>query len=547
MKFGPVPVAKAEGAICAHSVRHPEGTIKKGQILLKDDIEALVRGGFEEIIVARLEKGDVGEDKAAAMLAAALAGDGVRVDKAFTGRANLFAAHDGLFVTDSAALARLNRIDDAITVATLDPYDRVAEGRMVATVKIIPYAVRERALKRALDAAKKAGPLACVAGLKARRVGLVATRVEGTREKVLDKTARILAERLEALGARLGEEIRCEHDSEDVAAAVAKLRKGRHDLIIVFGASAIIDRRDMVPTGIKAAGGTLTSFGMPVDPGNLLLLADLDGVPVIGAPGCARSPRENGFDWVLERLLAGIPVTRADITALGAGGLLMEIESRPQPRLRAAEPAKAPRVAAIVLAAGRSRRMGGANKLLEDFAGKPMVRHAAEAALATGAGPVIAVTGHMREAVAAALDGLGVRIVHNPDYGEGLSSSMQAGLAVVPETCDGVLVCLGDMPAVGAGLMQKVIAAFAPDSGRLIVVPTHQGKRGNPVLFSTRFRDALMDVRGDVGARHLIGANEEAVFEVETDAACLMDLDTPEALAQARTALAGNDNEEVVE
>lgn len=538
MKFGRVLVSEAEGALSAHSVRHAEGLIKKGQILLKSDIEALARSGIENILVARLEKDDVHENKAASLLAQAVAGENLRIDKAFTGRVNLFAAADGLVQVDAGTLARVNRVDEAVTLATLAPFARVAAGRMVATVKIIPYSVRVKSLDRAVALARKAAPLISVKPLKAHRAGLVQTRVEGTADKVLDKTSRVLAQRLEALGSTLGEEIRCRHEAGDIAAAVKKLAASGHAPVIVFGASAIIDRRDMVPAGIEAAGGRIEAFGMPVDPGNLLLLGRLGEVPVVGAPGCARSPKENGFDWVLERLLAGIPVKRGDITAMGAGGLLMEIETRPQPRLRAeGETEPAPRVAALVLAAGRSRRMGGVNKLVEDFGGRALVRHAVEAALESRAAPVTVVTGHMQEAVRAALSGLDLRFVHNPEFAQGLSTSLRAGLAALGREADGVLVLLGDMPGVTPRLIDALVAAFAPKEGRLIVVPTYRGKRGNPVLFSMRLRDQLMAVKGDVGARHLIGANAEAVAEVEADETALLDVDTPEALAAARRAL----------
>ena len=171
---------------------------------------------------------------------------------------------------------------------------------------------------------------------------------------------------------------------------------------------------------------------MPVDPGNLMLIGTARGQPLIGAPGCARSPKENGFDWVLMRLLAGLPVSRSDITGMGVGGLLMEIVTRPQPR---DEPVKADgrRIAAIILAAGRSTRMGGPNKLLAEIGGRPLVRIAVEEALASSAQPVIVVTGHQREKVEAALEGLKVQRVHNPDFAEGLSTSLKAGLAAVPD------------------------------------------------------------------------------------------------------------------
>ena len=193
----------------------------------------------------------------------------------------------------------------------------------------------------------------------------------------------------------------------------------------------------------------------------------------------------------------------------------MEIVTRPQPR---EEPvADSRRIAAVVLAAGRSTRMGGPNKLLAEIAQRPLVRIAAEEALASRAKPVIVVTGHQRPEVERALAGLPVKFVHNPDFAQGLGTSLRTGIAAVPPDADGVVVCLGDMPQVDAGLVDRLIAAFDPARGALIVVPTFDGKRGNPVLWSRRFFPDLMAVEGDVGARHLIGRYPEAVVEVAVD------------------------------
>jgi molybdenum cofactor cytidylyltransferase len=273
---------------------------------------------------------------------------------------------------------------------------------------------------------------------------------------------------------------------------------------------------------------------MPVDPGNLMLIGKARGQAVLGAPGCARSPKENGFDWVLMRLLAGLPVSRADITGMGVGGLLMEIVTRPQPRTEP-QPEKGRHIAAVVLAAGRSTRMGAINKLIAEIGGKPLVRIAAEQALASRASPVIVVTGHERERVEAALKGLPVRIVHNPHYAEGLGTSLKAGIGAVPADADGAIVCLGDMPQVSAALIDRLIAAFDPERGALVVVPSIDGRRGNPVVWSRRFFHDLTQIQGDIGARHLIGAYVEAVVEVPVaDDAALTDVDTPESLSAVK-------------
>ncbi len=240
---------------------------------------------------------------------------------------------------------------------------------------------------------------------------------------MVEKTIRVLTDRIAPAGASIIAERQVPHDQAALAKAIDELLKAGAEMVIVFGASAIADRRDVIPAALEAVGGTIDHFGMPVDPGNLLLIGRANDVPVIGAPGCARSPKENGFDWVLMRLLAGLPVAREDVTGMGVGGLLMEIVTRPQPREKAMQEGRK-RIAAVVLAAGRSTRMGAVNKMIAEIGGKPLVRIAAEQALASQAAPVIVVTGHERDKVEAALKGLNVRFAHNPDYAEGLGTSL---------------------------------------------------------------------------------------------------------------------------
>jgi len=383
-----------------------------------------------------------------------------------------------------------------------------------------------------LAIARAERPLVRIAPYTVKKVGVISTVLPGLADKVIEKTLRVTADRLAPAGASIIAERRVPHETRALAAALDQVLRAGAELVVVFGASAIADRRDVIPAAVEAIGGRIEHFGMPVDPGNLMLIASAGGHPVLGAPGCARSPKENGFDWVLARLLCGLQVTRRDITAMGVGGLLMEIVTRPQPR--AVETVAGRRVAALVLAAGRSTRMGGPNKLLADIGGRPLVRIAAEEALASQARPVIVVTGHEREGVEAALKGMPVTLVHNPDFARGLSTSLKAGVAAVPAEVDGVIVCLGDMPQVDAALIDRLIEAFDPEHGALVVVPTIAGKRGNPVVWSRHFFSDLAAVEGDIGARHLIGIYPEAVVEVAVSAAALTDIDTPDALAAVK-------------
>ena len=537
MKFGAVPVSEAVGATAVHSIRQGDLVLKKGTLIRAEEVAALQAAGVKEIVVARLEPGDVSEDQAAADIAAALGGDGVRLDRAFTGRCNLFADRPGILVLDRDAIDRLNRVDEAVTVATLSAYKPVVEGEMIGTVKIIPFAVSRAARDKAVDEAARAKPVVRVAPYTIKKVGIVSTLLPGLAPKVIDKTLRITEARIAPAGATIVAEKRVPHEQAALARAIDEVRAAGAELVIVFGASAIADRRDVIPMAVETAGGEIEHFGMPVDPGNLMLVGRIAGQPVVGAPGCARSPKENGFDWVLMRLLAGLPVTRADITGMGVGGLLMEIVTRPQPR--AEEPPKAPKkqqhVAAVVLAAGRSTRMGAVNKLIAEIGGKPLVRIAAEQALASRASPVIVVTGHERDKVEAALADLPVRVVHNPDYADGLGTSLRTGIAAVPADADGAIICLGDMPQVDARLIDKLLAAFDPEKGALVVVPSIEGRRGNPVVWSRRFFPDLMAVQGDIGARHIIASYVEAVVEVPVAGdAALTDVDTPESLSAVK-------------
>jgi len=540
VKFGKISVTGATsaiGAILAHAQTAGAKKLKKGRVLSADDVAALKAAGIAEVVAARLEEGDIGEDAAAERIAAAAAGPNVTQAAAFAGRANLYADVRGVAVIDRIVLDTLNRIDESITIATVPPFEAVDAKQFVATIKIIPFAVNGDVIERWAKAAAEAGDLVRIAAFARHAVGLVQTVLPVTHQKVLDKTTEVMRQRIEGLESRIKAEIRCAHDEAEVAIAIRDLRGQGCDMVLIVGASAITDRRDVIPAAIEAAGGRVEHLGMPVDPGNLLLLGrDGDGTPVLGLPGCARSPKFNGADWVLRRLLADVPLNGPDIMAMGVGGLLKEIPSRPQPRAGTLVPdaPRLPRVAAMVLAAGRSRRMGSINKLLAEIDGQSMVARVADAVLASKAQLVVAVLGHEAVRVRAALVGRDIAIVNNAEYAGGLSTSLKRGLAEIPDDIDGVLVCLGDMPRVTAQHIDKLIAAFYPFEGRAICVPTHQGKRGNPVLWARRFFLEMQEVAGDVGARHLIGAYGDFVVEVEMEAeGVLIDIDTPEALAKA--------------
>lgn len=535
MRFGSFPLGETEGAILVHSLRAGGRLIKKGRVLTQTDLAQLHEAGVSEVTVARLEADDVPEDIAATRVAQALRGEGLRMGAAFTGRVNLYAEKAGVVVLDGARVDAINLIDEAITLATLAPFAPVAPGEMVATVKVIPFAAPEGAVGKAVDAAEKAR--LAIAAFQPKKVALVSTELPGQKSSLLDKNRSSLEARLVPLSGRLVFERRSAHDPRLVADALRAGDAAGAELLLVFGASAITDRRDVIPAGIELAGGKVLHFGMPVDPGNLLLLGSLNGKPVVGLPSCARSPKVNGFDFVLQRLFAGLPVAREDVMRMGVGGLLQEIPTRPQPRDAEHAPLRAPRIAALVLAAGLSSRMGS-NKLLAEWRGKPLLRWTVEAALASEGRPVIVVTGHESARIEAALKGLDVKIVHNLHFAAGLSASLKAGIRAVPGDCDGVIVLLGDMPEIAASLVDRMIAAFSPPDNRSICVAVHEHRRGNPVLWARQFFPEIESLSGDIGAKDLIAAHEDVVCDVEADGSVLRDVDTPDALAALRAGAA---------
>ncbi|MBK1668098.1 hypothetical protein CKO28_08615 [Rhodovibrio sodomensis] len=535
MIFADIPAFEAEGAILAHSQQVGARTFKKGTRLSAEDVRALRAAGVETVAAVRLAAGDLDEDAGARRVAEACRGDSVSLGTAATGRVNLFAEADGVAVFARDRLDAVNLVAEEITLAAVHPYDRVERGQLIATVKVIPLGVAEATADAAAQAARTGGtPLIRVAPFRPRACGLLQTTLPGTRDKVLAKTTEAVTARVEGLHGHLAAELRARHDTRSVADALVALRRRGAELILILGASATTDRRDVIPAGIAAAGGRVRHYGMPVDPGQLLVLAEIDGVPVLALPGSARSSRVGGNDWVLWRLMAGLEVTREDIMRMGAGGLLKEIPTRPLPRAAAApervpRAGAAPRIAALVLAAGQSSRMGGRNKLLETVDGQPLLLHAVDAAEGSRADPVVVVTGHAQTAVADLLQDRAVAPVHNPAFASGMASSLRAGLSALPGEIDGVVVLLGDMPRVDAATVDRLIDAFDPDNGAAIVAASAQERRGNPVLLGRRFFPEIREIEGDQGAKPILQAYPDQVRLVETGDA-FTDLDTPEAL-----------------
>jgi molybdenum cofactor cytidylyltransferase len=328
MKFGVVPLSKATGATLAHSIAVGEGRLGKGRVLSAQDVELLAKAGHSKLMVARLNKNDVPENEAAARIGAELATLNITAKAASTGRVNLHAAEAGLLSVKPKIINAINAVHPSITLATLADFAVCQQGAMVATVKIIPFAAPQKTVEKVENLAAKTA--LTLHPFKPLQIGLIQTTLPLTKDSVLEKTADVTRQRIAAFGGTMSVAAHCNHDADALAETLHAMQ--HLDLLIVFGASAVCDDEDVIPAAIRLIGGKVTRVGMPVDPGNLLVLGHKGKTTIIGAPGCARSPKENGFDWVLARLFAGLKVRPRDIMGMGVGGLLMEIPTRPSPR-----------------------------------------------------------------------------------------------------------------------------------------------------------------------------------------------------------------------
>ncbi|MEL6187113.1 MAG: molybdopterin-binding/glycosyltransferase family 2 protein, partial [Myxococcota bacterium] len=534
-----VPLPEAEGCLLAHTHRLPppqegaRGTVlKKGRRLGAEELAAFEAAGFTSVWAARLETGDIVEDDAATRLAATMVGPGVRAEAASTGRVNLFATVRGVFVVHARRIDAVNLVDARLTVATVAPHQVVDAGAMVATVKIIPFAVPRGTLEAAQAAAtSEPEPLLEVRAFAGLRTALLLTELPGVAAVQLDRAEATQRARLEYVEAKLEWCRRVAHDHEILRDAVKEVLDDGAELVLMLGASAMVDVDDVLPAAVEGVGGELLQVGMPVDPGNLLVLGRRGRTAIVGVPGCARSPKRSGFDAVLERLAAEIPVGGGDIQRMGVGGLLLEIPSRPRPRQREAPRPRPARVAGIVLAAGRSTRMGVRNKLLQRLDGVPMVTRVVDQLLEAPLDPLLVVVGHEAEDVRAALRGRPVKFVDNREYAEGMGTSLRAGVRALDTEVDGAVVALGDMPFVTAAHVEQLIGAFEGHPPR-IVIPVRDGRRGHPVLFGAGYFEEMRGLSGDVGARELLQRHRAFIREITIDDdAIYLDVDTPEALA----------------
>jgi molybdenum cofactor cytidylyltransferase len=527
----------AEGVILAHTLRLPGKTLKKGRVLSADDLAELQNSGIQRVSGVRLEADDVDENQAAQEVALALAGQQLDIGKPVAGRCYLYAKNDGLAHIDKAVIDAINLLDCGIYIATLSEQAECLQQQALASIKVIPFAIGRRQLDTCLELARGAGGAIALQAYRAASVALILTETTGLKESLLCSTSRVTRERVSAMGGRMLFETRCDHSVEAIRSALEEALATGVDLVLVCGASITVDPADVVPAAIVDCGGTVDHFGMPVEPGNMLLLAHIDGRPVINLPGCSRSPKLNGLDWVMQRMAAGLPLGKTEILSMGVGGLIKDISHRWRMREQAnlIEQFQSPhKVAAIVLGAGRSSRMGEQNKLLSTVGGTAMLQRVVDAALKAEVVSTTVVTGCEAEEVRKLLVGREVAFAHNAAYQEGIAGSLKRGLSSLPGDIDGVIILLADMPFINSAHINELLAEFNPATERDIVAPIREGRLGNPIIWSARYIPVMMKLSGDRGARPLLDEFAANVWEVPMgDDAIFMDVDTPAALAVA--------------
>ena len=522
----------AIGQLIAHGQYLDDGKIQKGTILSEEDILKLQNANIKMITCAIPEEGDVNENIAAGRLASALNTSGIKTNRAATGRVNFYAKRIGLLRYDYNFISKLNSIDEAITLALVPHNQLLANNNMAATLKIIPFFVKEEMLQRTENLISEYGGFT-FHPLSPRKVWLIQTKLPGQKDRLFDITKKVTEARLKPLGADLIGETRTKHSIDGVSEAINIAQSNSAEIILISGASAIIDRNDIIPEGIKLSGGNIDHFGLPVDPGNLLLIGHFDQTRIIGMPGCSRSPKLNGLDWVLHLELAGITLDKKELANLASGGLLMEISSRPLPRKLVGYRHDKKRIAGIILAAGESIRMGKTNKLLQEIDGVPMIRKVTKEMVASNLNSVSLVLGCDAEKIANTVKDLPVKFIFNPNYGLGQSQSIRHGVESLNNDITDALISLGDMPLINAKLINQLIDYHfdLPNSNNNITLPEYRGKRGNPVIWGKAFFEELKTLSGDLGGRALFESYPTAINPYfVSDDSILKDVDTTEML-----------------
>ena len=328
MQFGSVKLDKSEGSILAHSIKLENLNIRKGTILSEKHIIDLSNKGVKTVVVARLENGDIEENKSAIIISKAFTNNSLILSKANTGRINIFSKHDGLLRYNFSSIINFNLIDEGIALSLLAQNSFVKKKQLIGTLKVIPYSLPKKTILKFSGFEN----LIIVKPFKQKKFSLIQTSYSNIKKSFFEKTITETKKRVENLGGSLVDDIICEHNGKELTSKIETIIDKDIDILLISCASAVSDRNDILPKSIMDLGGDIIHFGLPVDPGNLLILASLNNKFLVGMPGCSRSPSLNGLDLILRMLTAEININKQIIASLGVGGLLKDTRLRPFPR-----------------------------------------------------------------------------------------------------------------------------------------------------------------------------------------------------------------------
>lgn len=519
------------GSVIAQTYNLPGKTISKGTFVTSEIVDYFKEFDVQTILCAVPANGDIHEDEAAEAISNAIDKNQIYVEKASTGRVNFKSQSLCLVRYERALIREVNLVDESIAFSIVEHNQLLAKNDLIATLKIIPFFTQKKYVDQVISILAK-NELFKTHSLNKKKVSLIQTSFEWQKKSMFKATSNVTRNRLEALDCSLNEEKLICHDYKALCSEIRSSTGSGIDILLISGASAITDRSDYIPKAILSEGGEIIQYGLAVDPGNLLLIGKVGNTTVIGMPGCARSPKLNGFDWVLQLLMADIPISREELAEMGAGGLLMEIASRPLPRALAKSVSKREKkVMGVILAAGNSTRMGKDNKLLRNIGDAPLIRNTAIEMLKSDLDSCSIVLGYQSDKVADVIKDLNVNLILNPLWKEGQASSLRAAINTLDSTYSDLLIMLGDLPGIKSIHINSIIEEHLLTDNRKskITIPSFKGQKGNPVIWGRSFIDDLSNLEGDVGGRTLFSEHPAAINILEMeDPWVVKDTDTPE-------------------
>src|SRR5678815_4249861 len=322
MKAQTVDVKSSTGRVLCCTVFRPGGKklLAKGHIISDEDIRILESEGLDSIWVTELEDGEVGEDDAVAAVAGEMGCGSFEIRLAAGGRANLVATENCCVLVDDELLKQIN-CTSSVVIATSLNFSYAVAGQRIATVKSAPFAVAKDQLEAIINILKERGPILQARPVRAPTIGVLYTDpVSGERARQLFEN--IMRQRLERFGVNASFVLSCTEDENSVARCLQHLLRSKPCTILVASTTAPAGPEDIIGQAMLKVGGQVERFLAPVEPGNLLLMAYKDDVPIISAPGCFRSAKPNVVDLMLPPMLAKYRVSTWEIACLGHGGLL---------------------------------------------------------------------------------------------------------------------------------------------------------------------------------------------------------------------------------